>query len=93
MQKWEYLTRFVQASNEGWGANESIDLYNKEYGIEHAPLKGEQYSPQYMTAILNNMGANGWEMVHMEPIAGVGRNHDVHFTGSAYAWSNAYFCV
>lgn len=45
---------------------------------------------------LNEFGQDGWELVRMEPVGGVGKNGDVSFTrgyGTLTAWSNAYFCV
>lgn len=93
MEKWEYITRFVWAHNEGWKAKESIEFYNKEYGTDHPPIKPKKFSPQFMIGILNNMGEQGWELIHMEPVAGVGDNEDVKFTGDVYTYSNVYFCV
>ena len=44
---------------------------------------------------LNDLGSRGWEMVHMQPIGGVGKNRDVGFVaGEAIPkWSSTYFCV
>lgn len=93
MQKWEYLTRFVWANETNWKARESIEFYNQEHGASRSDFKPRKYSPQYMISILNNMGEQGWELLHMEPVGAVGNNHDVLFTGDARSWSNVYFCV
>ena len=45
---------------------------------------------------LDQLGGEGWELVHMEPVGGVGKKGDVSFTrgyGSMTVWSSAYFCV
>jgi len=41
---------------------------------------------------LNKLGEEGWELVHMEPVAKVGNKGDV-LIGPNYRWSNIYFCV
>jgi hypothetical protein len=41
---------------------------------------------------LDELGAAGWELVHMEPVPKVGGKGDVLF-GSVPRWSNDYFCV
>jgi hypothetical protein len=50
-----------------------------------------------MAPILNKLGEDGWELVHMEPVSAVGSNGDVGFqhggSASFTTWSNVYFCV
>ena len=93
MEKWEYLTRFMIANKENWKADESIEYYRKQGFSEFTPSK---YSPQFMISILNRLGADGWELVHMEPVPEVGSNEDVGFPhggANLTTWSNVYFCV
>ena len=86
MDKWEYLTKFVEAN-----ANKAeYKPYSEVYGEENPPL----YTPESMMPELNHLGAKGWELVHMQPVE-VGKNHDVlvHEGGGNRRWSNKYFCV
>jgi hypothetical protein len=87
MEKWEYWTGFLWANIENEGARE---LIKKRWPDWKNPPK---YAPQTMIPALNNFGEQGWELVHMEPVAGVvGVNYDMAFFDKA-EWSNAYFCV
>jgi hypothetical protein len=85
--KWEYWTTFLHADAEK----------QEEYLRQHWPSgKPPQYAPQAMIPDLNELGEQGWELVHMEPVGGVGNKGDVSFTrgyGTMTVWSNAYFCV
>ncbi len=92
MDKWEYLTLFLTAHHDNWQAKESIAFFEKE-SRHLTEFKPAIYSPQYMIALLNSMGEEGWELIHMEPVANVGVNHDVLFVGEARSYSNRYFCV
>jgi hypothetical protein len=86
MQKWEYLTTFLRA--------DATTVRSSEYLEKGWPKRQTaKYAPEALIPALNDFGENGWELVHMEPVAGVGKNADVYFTGAAYQWSNAYFCV
>ena len=86
--RWEYLTRFMWANSENEGA--------MEYYFDAYPgSKPKKYSPETMSPELDELGNRGWELVHMQPIGDVGKNHDVGFiAGEAFSrWSNSYFCV
>lgn len=87
-ERWEYLTRFLYASIE----NEGAKAYMREKWPGWEPRK---YSPETMIPELNELGDEGWELVHMQPIGAVGNNRDVGFVaGEAMPrWSNSYFCV
>jgi hypothetical protein len=87
-EKWEYLTKFMWASIENEGAREYIQ--GAWPGWQPA-----KYSPETMIPELNAYGNEGWELVHMEPVGGAGKNRDVGFiAGEAIPrWSNVYFCV
>ena len=86
MEKWEYLTTFLRADAAAVRSSE----YAKK-GLLDPPAA--RYAPETLIPALDDLGESGWELVHMEPVAGVGKNADVYFTGAAYQWSNAYFCV
>jgi hypothetical protein len=86
MGKWEYLTTFLRADAT---AVRSSD-YLKTGSLDPPAAR---YAPETLIPALDELGESGWELVHMEPVAGVGKNGDVCFTGVAYQWSNAYFCV
>jgi hypothetical protein len=93
MEKWEYLTRFIFANQENTKADESLKFYQEQGFTDFKPGK---YSPQFMISILNGLGAQGWELVHMEPVPEVGDNHDVGFPhggANLVTWSHVYFCV
>ncbi len=84
MEKWEYLTLFLEANKQ--------EADSMAYSIESEELAS--YSPQLLMPELNRLGAKGWELVHMEP-AYVGNNEDIllHEGGGSRRWTNKYFCV
>jgi len=86
MQRWEYLTKFVEANVQNIEAG---GYYSELVETENL----QRNSPQTMIPELNQLGEKGWELVHMEPVI-VGRNHDVlvHPNNMTY-WANNYFCV
>lgn len=83
MEQWEYLTMFVQA-NAGRGPI-------REYVQKRFNRKPRRHSPESMIPQLDTLGAQGWELVHMQPVARVGRNEDVQLNTDD--WSSQYFCV
>jgi hypothetical protein len=86
--RWEYLTRFLYASMENEGA--------KAYARDKWPgWELRKYSPETMIPELDELGDDGWELVHMQPIGAVGTNRDVGFVAGEVTprWSNSYFCV
>lgn len=86
MNQWEYLTKFVEANTE----TAESQMYADVYAGEMPPT----YTPEALMPELNRLGAKGWELVHMQPVA-IGKNHDVlvHEGGGNRRWSNTYFCV
>lgn len=86
MDRWEYLTVFVKAD-----ARREADFLE-----QHRSWKSgiPQYTPEAMIPQLNAYGAQGWELVHMQP-ALVGDKEDIlmHDNGSTRAWTSEYFCV
>ncbi len=87
MQKWEYMTLFVTADIDNENAGEF--LKQRWPGWTKPP----RYTPQTMIPFLNELGEQGWEIVHMEPVADVGNNADVYFNGEYSRYSHTYFCV
>ena len=87
MERWEYLTEILNAAIENEGFPETLRY--PELRMENPPRNAVQSTiPR-----LNYLGDSGWELVHMEPVPGVGKNGDIHFPGAAYVYSNSYFCV
>lgn len=88
-EQWEYMTKLVHAHMDNEGAKEYIKQTWPNW--KTPPL----FAVQTVIPELNNWGLAGWELVHMEPVASVGKNGDVGFiTGQGgTVWSNIYFCV
>ena len=84
MTQWEYLTRFLEAKIK----KEDKEALTKRFNRKSLP----QFAPESMIPELDELGAAGWELVHMEPVPKVGGKGDVLF-GGASRWSNDYFCV
>jgi hypothetical protein len=87
MQRWEYLTRFVEADVQNQAEGK---VYSELVGAENLP----RYSPLTMIPELNRLGEKGWELVHMQPVF-IGKNHDVLLLegGGMKRWAMNYFCV
>ena len=86
MEKWEYTTLLIHASLEDKGV--------KEYLAKRYPgWKPAKYAPESLDVYLNKLGEQGWEMVTMQPVAGVGANRDIQFAGYSDMYSSAFFCV
>lgn len=87
MEQWEYLPIHIEA--------QANTKEMKEFLKRQMPdvKKFPRYMPQAMMPELNELGAQGWELVHMEPVARVGSKADVYFNGADSKWSNVYFCV
>jgi hypothetical protein len=84
MEKWEYITTFFEAK----ATDKEIKAYiQQEFEVKKPP----RYAPESMIPALNELGEQGWEVIHMEPVAGVGGKRDVRFDSGR--WSNMYFCV
>ena len=86
MQRWEYLVEIVRAdiSNTGW----------EEYLSAHPmSVAVPKFTPETMIPHLSRRGAEGWEVVHMEPVrlrdSGVIALGDIDFP----MWVNTYFCA
>ncbi|MDW8171041.1 MAG: hypothetical protein RML73_01020 [Anaerolineae bacterium] len=84
MEQWEYLTCFLQAEVNSKEAREFIEGRFKK--------RAKRYSPESLIPELNQLGAAGWELIHMQPVQRVGKQDDV-LMGGNYVWSSSYFCV
>ncbi len=85
VDQWEYHTRFLTAKAEDEAARNYL---RKQYPT----LKPGKYAPQVMEIALNELGRDGWELILLQPIKGVGRNWDVSYRGDgAFVYSNHYF--
>jgi hypothetical protein len=87
MQRWEYLTMFVEADTQKLDAG---NIYGELVDAQNLP----RHSPLTMIPELNRLGEKGWELVHMEPVH-IGSNHDVLVQegGGSRRWATNYFCV
>ncbi|MBL8120112.1 MAG: hypothetical protein J0L63_01905 [Anaerolineae bacterium] len=86
MERWEYLTKFIKADIKNEGVSSFFRQYRPNW--KNPP----PYTPEAMMPELDDLGNQGWELIHMEPVARVGKKGDVLFQGGA-EWSNSYFCV
>jgi hypothetical protein len=84
MTQWEYLTRFLEAKIKKEDQEKLKQRFNKK--------KLPKFTPESMIPELDELGAAGWELVHMEPVPKVGGKGDV-LLGGVPRWSNEYFCV
>ncbi len=83
MEKWEYLSIFLEANAK--------DKQSKQYIKDTFGKKAKRHSPESMIPELNKLGTDGWELIHMEPVPKLGGKEDFQF--DPYSWSNSYFCV
>jgi len=87
-ERWEYMTKFIWASLENAGAREYI---SKRWPNWNNPAK---HTPASMIPELNDWGAQGWELIHMEPIEGVSSDGEIVYAhAGAASRSHYYFCV
>jgi len=87
MEQWEYLTVFLRAD-----ASMHEEYLRRTMRMETPP----KFAPQALIPELNQLGHQGWELMHIEPVV-VGANQDVAVgttEGTAVRpWTNTYFCV
>ncbi len=86
--RWEYFTTVVEANT---ASRETRSFLKARFpGRRRMP----RFAPESLMLALDKFGQEGWELVHMEPVARVGSKGDILFPGSgAPRWSRAYFCV
>lgn len=85
MDQWEYRTEILRAHLEARGTNELIR--QKWPDARKVP----KFTPETLINDLNRLGAQGWELVSMQPVAPDDDNLIQH-SGSGQR-SNAYFVV
>jgi hypothetical protein len=86
MDKWEYLTTFIQANVR---TQETKSFLRQRFpGRRRLP----RFTPEAMMPELDKLGEEGWELIHMEPVARVGGKGDILFPAGPH-WTNRYFCV
>ncbi len=85
MEQWEYLPTYIQADAKKKDIREYL---RDKLGVK----KPARYMIESLMPELNRLGAEGWELVHMEPVPKLGGKGDVLF-GAGYRWSHVYFCV
>ncbi len=86
-QKWEYLSVFVESD-----AEPVMDYLEQIKSWKNGVPRN---TPESMIPRLDAYGQDGWELVHMQPVA-VGRNADVLAADSGRgiaSWTSSYFCV
>lgn len=86
MEQWEYFTTYVEANVKDRKTRKELQ---KRFGKRKIP----RYMVESLLPQLNQYGTEGWELIHMEPVPGVGKKGNVLFLGSSRRWSNTYFCV
>jgi hypothetical protein len=85
-ERWEYRTEIVWADAEDPQAKAQL-------GSAWPDGRAPKYSPMALVPELNAHGAQGWELVHMEPVY-LGKHHDVLLDGDlSNKWTHAYFCA
>jgi hypothetical protein len=85
--KWQYMTVFVKAEA----------AHVKDFLEENWDWKAgiPRNTPESMIPRMDAFGAEGWELVHMQPVF-VGSNADVLTVDSGRgtpSWTSNYFCV
>jgi hypothetical protein len=86
MDQWEYLPTYIEASAK---KKEIREFLKNRFPDLKKPMR---FAPESMMPELDALGRDGWELVHMEPVADVGKKGDVLFDGGRN-WSNVFFCV
>lgn len=87
MTRWEYRTLFLEA-NAKLEEDFLLSMRSWKDGIP-------RNAPESMIPQLDSLGAEGWELVHMQPVL-VGKNQDVSLPSSESGmtvWTSKYFCV
>jgi hypothetical protein len=84
-ERWEYCTEFVGAE-----AHKQVEFLQQKYpGSTFSKFAVQAAIPR-----LNELGDEGWELFHMEPVL-LGTNADVRFLSGndINAYTHTYFCV
>ncbi len=96
MQQWEYLTGFWVADVD----KVPSDVFSS-YWDRYGQGKPNKYAPQSLMPQFDQLGAAGWELIHIDPVV-PGSNSDIQVPGSQFTykgtgggggWTRTYFCV
>jgi len=85
MEQWEYWPTYMEAKATKKDMREY--LKSKVPDLKRPP----KFMVEALMPKLNEMGEQGWELVHMEPVPALGSKGNVLF--GSREWSNVYFCV
>jgi hypothetical protein len=89
MEKWEYLTEFIEADIDAEGVRKALEKKLPDLTKTELP----RHAPQAAIPRLDQLGEQGWELVHMEPVYAQ-KNADVLISAGAVGyWTHLYFCV
>ena len=69
MEKWEGMTELLWATLDQRGVKEFLQS-------KWPSWKPQKYSPEIMVKRINELGAEGWELVSLTPVH-IGGQHDV----------------
>lgn len=85
MQKWQYLTTFLRAESE-----QQLFELRRRFPKE---IKFLKFTPRALAPQLDQYGAEGWELISIEPVI-AGDNEDVLlYDASVKAWTHTYLCA
>ena len=83
-EQWEYLIVTLWAN-----AEVCQDFLQQAWPGQYFP----KFAPQTLMPLLDDYGAQGWELVAMEPVI-IGDNGDILKGGHALSpWTNQYLCA
>lgn len=83
MEQWEYLSIFLEAN----ASNDEM----KQYIEARFGKQAKKYSPEALIPDLDKLGAQGWELLQIDPVGRVGRGENIQ--QDPYSWTATYFCV
>jgi hypothetical protein len=86
MDEWEYLTTYIKALAKTKDTRQFLKQLRPKW-------RPPAFTPEALMPELNKLGKEGWELMHIEPVAAVGKKGDILFDGESRKWSNVYFCV
>lgn len=82
LPQWEHYIEYIAADARKPQAKDFLTLYFRGQEIP-------KYVAQATIPRLNELGAQGWELVHMQPVF-LGQNGEITSSGDR---TNIYFCV
>ena len=84
-QRWEHHIEYITTNTSNPQVKDFLATYYPKSGFP-------RYGAQAALKRLDELGAQGWELVHMEPVE-LGDNGDIRIGGQSPYWTNTYFCV